>query len=339
MPPDPLEICCLLHLWVLATALNMYTLGPVNRAQHIREGRAWSFTLNPNSMIIFAGKKKSVPWLNGVGRLTGSDSLDTLVHVEAVKDSDSPKPLMVIVQDFTPCVKDELAVTRGQMVRFLFQENNWMYVERVDRQAKGFVPYTYCLPLRKELPPELPTVDEDPNRHTNSSQSPSHSDHQCADSLSNRTADASFQSKSDDQDLKKRAETNSPVYQNCLNGIKGLLNSPDECCSSETRSSNSFSKRNLGKYIVLFNFWSEDENDLCVQRGEFVTLLNNDDPDWFWVSKKSRTSKSAHQEGFVPSNYVSPSIVSDVTGEFRKWLKKSNGGTLTYLFFCSIHSS
>ena len=39
---------------------------------------------------------------------------------------------------------------------------------------------------------------------------------------------------------------------------------------------------------------------MSVERGEFVTVLNREDPDWFWVVR------SDGQEGFVPSAFVYP---------------------------------
>ena len=37
-----------------------------------------------------------------------------------------------------------------------------------------------------------------------------------------------------------------------------------------------------------------------MERGEFVTVLNREDPDWYWVVR------SDGQEGFVPSAFVYP---------------------------------
>ena len=60
-----------------------------------------------------------------------------------------------------------------------------------------------------------------------------------------------------------------------------------------------FERRACGRYTVLFAFRAQNENDISVERGEFVAVLNREDTDWFWV----RRSDSA--EGFVPSTYLS----------------------------------
>jgi len=56
-----------------------------------------------------------------------------------------------------------------------------------------------------------------------------------------------------------------------------------------------------GRYVVLYTFIARDENDLSVERGELITVLNKDDPDWFWVVRSVDG-----EEGFVPSGFVFP---------------------------------
>lgn len=61
-----------------------------------------------------------------------------------------------------------------------------------------------------------------------------------------------------------------------------------------------FNKITYGRYIVLFTFEAEQEDDICVRLGHFVTVLNRDDVDWFWIQRADG------QEGFVPSSYLCP---------------------------------
>jgi len=52
----------------------------------------------------------------GMGRITGSASIETLVRVGIEKENGlSPDSKMVVLHDFTPCVDDELEVKRGQV--------------------------------------------------------------------------------------------------------------------------------------------------------------------------------------------------------------------------------
>lgn len=59
-----------------------------------------------------------------------------------------------------------------------------------------------------------------------------------------------------------------------------------------------FKKTVMGEYMVLFTFKPHQENDIEVEKGEFVIVLNTDDKDWFWVKKANK------QEGFVPGTYL-----------------------------------
>lgn len=62
----------------------------------------------------------------GMGRITGSSSIETLVRVGIEKENGlSPDSKMVVLHDFTPCVDDELTVKRGQVsMSFYLQLNN-----------------------------------------------------------------------------------------------------------------------------------------------------------------------------------------------------------------------
>ena len=51
---------------------------------------------------------------------------------------------------------------------------------------------------------------------------------------------------------------------------------------------------------MLFGYSTRQENDLAVERGEFVTVLNKEDAEWYWVRR------SDNQEGFVPRTFVCP---------------------------------
>lgn len=56
----------------------------------------------------------------GLGRITGSASIETLVRVGLEKEAGlSPDSKMVVLHDFTPCVDDELEVKRGSVSLFV----------------------------------------------------------------------------------------------------------------------------------------------------------------------------------------------------------------------------
>lgn len=175
----------------------------------------------------------------GMGRITGSASIETLVRVGIEKEHGlSPDSKMVVLHDFTPCVDDELEVKRGEIVNVVYRENDWVYVIVADSRREGFIPHGYC------GPPDL------------------------ADSTQHEQLSLS-------------------------SGVS----------SATAGESAVFSRNPAGRYMVLYTFQARDENDVDVERGEFVTVLNREDPDWYWIVR------SDGQEGFIPSGFVHPDVI------------------------------
>ncbi|XP_074597199.1 dachs ligand with SH3s [Brevipalpus obovatus] len=201
-----------------------------------------------------------------IGRITGSASIETLIRVGLEKENGlAPDSKMVVLHDFTPCVDDELEVKRGQIVNILYQENDWVYVIGDDGR-EGFIPHSYCTSYCTPLDSQLATIalNVKHKKETNDSDI-------CLDS-----------SKDSDQDQLNSSEADSRF------------------ASSSSVEVHPFFKVPSGHHIVLFTFIARDENDVSVERGESVTVLNREDPDWFWVVR------SDGQEGFVPSAFVCP---------------------------------
>lgn len=182
---------------------------------------------------------------------------------------------MVVLHDFTPCVDDELEVKRGQLVNILYRENDWVYVIGQDSRQEGFIPFSYCAPYNTQL------------------------------------ADLTVKKKLPrDQPEQQPHDENQPL----LGVGVGVDNKLDVLCDEpivvvrEPESNlhvvmpecTPFVKEPSGRCIVLYTFIARDENDLSVERGEFVTVLNREDPDWFWIMR------SDGQEGFVPAKFIYP---------------------------------
>ena len=87
-----------------------------------------------------------------------------------------------------------------------------------------------------------------------------------------------------------------------------------------------FFKDPSGRFVVLYSYNAQDENDLSVERGQCVTVLNSDDPDWYWVSKFDG------QEGFVPSGFIYPLDAIQRQREFPVYVTVSSKYLLTYIF-------
>lgn len=243
---------------------------------------------------LFSEGDKDVSRAPSIGRITGSASIETLVRVGIEKENGlSPDSKMVVLHDFTPCVDDELEVKRGQIVNVLYQENDWVYVIASENGQEGFIPHSYCAPYssqlaelaisvkHKKLPREAESIDLRP----------------CSPSMHN-----SHKTREVHSDTESYAGT-----QNKLSNAQGgcpQLNSLSTTSSSSSPNVHPFFKDPAGRYVVLYTFIARDENDVSVERGEFVTVLNREDPDWVWILR------SDGQEGFVPSAFVYPADVS-----------------------------
>uniref|UniRef100_A0A6B2EH11 Putative sorbin and sh3 domain-containing protein n=1 Tax=Phlebotomus kandelakii TaxID=1109342 RepID=A0A6B2EH11_9DIPT len=213
---------------------------------------------------------------HGMGRITGSASIETLVRVGIEKEHGlSPDSKMVVMHDFTPCVDDELEVKRGQIVNILYRENDWVYVIGQDTRQEGFIPHSYCAPFNTQLA-DLAIKKKLP-----------------------RDQVVGFTTVEINEGAPEIATELMDDSTPGLMGLQASLKHSQASLSSEPDFL-PFAKDPSGRYIVLYTFIARDENDVSVERGEFVTVLNREDPDWFWIVR------SDGQEGFIPSGFVYP---------------------------------
>ncbi|XP_068144052.1 SH3 domain-containing protein Dlish [Drosophila tropicalis] len=222
-------------------------------------------------------RDRDLPVALGMGRITGSSSIETLVRVGIEKEHGlSPDSKMVVLHDFTPCVDDELEVKRGQLVNVLYRENDWVYVIGQDSRQEGFIPFSYCAPYSTQMA-ELAVKKKLPREQT-------------TEQLQEEKLPllGITDNKPDDESCNTNSNANANGSSNEIN-----LHLVEPECTP-------FIKEPSGRCIVLYTFIARDENDLSVERGEFVTVLNRDDADWFWIMR------SDGQEGFVPANFIYP---------------------------------
>nr|CAG4636269.1 EOG090X083C [Eubosmina coregoni] len=254
-----------------------------------------------------------------MGRITGSASIETLVRVGIEKENGlSPDSKMIVLHDFTPCVDDELEVKRGNVVNVLYQENDWVYVIAED-QREGFIPHSYCAPytphlgemtltVKKKLPRDLGIPSEsggsggingvggggvaDTTMHNTTLNSSSNELINTCDGSDNESYGTKPGANSPQSMMhQQQQQSGRHVQSSSTQSLNSQLSHPDI---------HPFFKDPSGRYIVLYTFIARDENDVSVERGEFVTVLNREDPDWYWVVR------SDGQEGFVPSAFVYP---------------------------------
>lgn len=126
----------------------------------------------------------------------------------------------------------------------MYRENDWVYVIGLDTRQEGFIPHSYCTPYNSHLA-DLATKKKLPREGQLNNLDAADTNHDC-DLAGGDTSDC-------DSIDKKCVTTGSPV---------SLHMEPDML---------PFSKDPSGRYIVLYTFIARDENDVSVERGEFVT--------------------------------------------------------------------
>ncbi|CAM1293160.1 Uncharacterised protein g655 [Pycnogonum litorale] len=230
-----------------------------------------------------------------IGRITGSASIETLVRVGIEKENGiSPDAKMVVLHEFTPCVDDELEVKRGQIVNVLYQENDWVYVISEDSR-EGFIPHSYCATYGTQL--------ADLALNVKCKKLPRNSVGDSRDAMTDPETDgrnSSRGSNSPHNGAHSDSESYAIHQKQLKNNKPGGRVSHSSSHDSSATDIHPFFKDPAGRFMVLYTFIARDENDVSVERGEFVTVLNREDPDWFWIVR------SDGQEGFVPSAFVYP---------------------------------
>lgn len=216
-----------------------------------------------------------------MGRITGSSSIETLVRVGIEKEHGlSPDSKMVVLHDFTPCVDDELEVRRGQCVNILYRENDWVYVIGQDTRQEGFIPHSYCAPYNTQLADlaikkKLPRgIGVDLQSTTPASVAAATAGIVPPSNVGGVAADLA-------ECMLMPAEISSDLLLNddggngCIAAMMDLQQASLKHSSQASLSSEPdflpFAKDPSGRYIVLYTFIARDENDVSVERGEFVT--------------------------------------------------------------------
>ncbi|XP_052087666.1 SH3 domain-containing protein Dlish-like isoform X1 [Mytilus californianus] len=208
------------------------------------------------------------------GRITGSDSVDTIEQVGLDRsDHMYTRSKVDIIQDFSPKAPGEVQVKKGETGRLIHTAKDWLYIEKTNGQT-GYVPVSVCRTVK----------DIDYN-----------TDISCTNSVrSSRLSEYSADLSEENTDIESVVSRNmSPLFQP----------KPQEYSSSgilDKTDVKPFYKTSHGQYIVLFDFLGINENDVSVERAELVDVLNIEDPDWSWVRKYDGL------EGFVPKTYICP---------------------------------
>lgn len=95
------------------------------------------------------------------------------------------------------------------------------------------------------------------------------------------------------------AEYERPVYSNISEDMRQRAQSSSQFIPKELKPE---IPRNYNgpRVRVIYDYVGENEDDVNVQAGEVVTLLNDEDIEWIWVMRKDGC------EGFMPREYMLP---------------------------------
>ncbi|KAK3580501.1 hypothetical protein CHS0354_001098 [Potamilus streckersoni] len=174
---------------------------------------------------------------------------------------------MIILHDFRAFSKGELGVKQGQYVFLLYRENDWAYVITVDGKEE-FVPYTYCAKIHPQS--KINYEKEIKKQHGRQS-----TKHTILNQVESENMSFDNDSSFDTKDLPEQSTT-----------FPRLVSTSSKSVHPFVQETVPFRKRFQGEYLVLYNFEAIDENDLGAHAGERVSLLNSEDPFWYWVKNK-----------------------------------------------------
>lgn len=229
-----------------------------------------------------------------------------------------------VTTNFDAVQIDELTVCTNDVVLYEFSDiqdgKNWSHVRYLTKDERGFVPseilstepkrLTQC--IKKKLPRSMadPSINHGhdgthPHKTLSTSYKTCHSNgdsvklqqphHLRAEqALHFDIPPNSLQGSSGCQTVQKYPDWsyNHPGYYNLRN-----ITEPQY----ERFNCRPFPRNSHGLFVVMHNFVAREESDLNVRPGDYVTVLNKEDSDWYWVRRVYDPD-----EGFVPSRFICP---------------------------------
>ena len=195
-------------------------------------------------------------------------------------------PVVVIAEDFVAETKDELNVRRGQMVKVLQstsspiapEESDWIYVKS-GSATRGYVPTRICVPVFMWNSSDGENDDDSGEESVNFYSSTPKSKSRGGQAISRACVQSVYSSELT-VIVRNRAHTNN-------------------ASSHAVESARVFDRRPQGFALALYSYRARMEDDLPVQRGDWLVILNAGDRNWLWVRRRDGL------EGFVPRSYVS----------------------------------
>lgn len=234
------------------------------------------------------------------GYATDDGSFESQILSRATKER--PANLrMTAIRDYAPCCNEELSVRKGQRVKVLYRQHDWVFAVTKHGHS-GYLPFSYVRPSRKyngyQSEPEC--ARDDLGYETDITSSHGYpiprNRPELPPSYSINTAC-------------RRVGSGSPIEASVVDasGYMSCVEGPTYRASvSRQGQSNyrpvtvkppidSFSKKYIEELVVIHDFEAKEENEVFVSKGQRVRVVNADDENWLWV-----VTLHSGEEGFIP---------------------------------------
>ncbi|KII68353.1 Intersectin-2 [Thelohanellus kitauei] len=196
--------------------------------------------------------------------------------------------LYVGLFDFTATTSEELSFKKGDFLKLVAKsEPDWWMISNMAGQ-QGLVPSNYI-----QLKPDADDIQEPVKTKQNNAE-------ECYQVISK----CRFEARLDDElefdegellTVLQKQDENWSLARNSNNKV-GLI--PNTYVNLVDLHGPQSSDSSTEKYVALFDFSKQYEDDLSMKAGDVLFLVNKDDEDW-WLMKNT-----SHETGRVPSTYL-----------------------------------
>ena len=231
---------------------------------------------------------------------------------------------MTAIRDYAPCCHEELAVRKGQRVKVLYKNNDWVYAVTKSGEA-GYIPYSFVRPSRKyagyQSEPEY-CQDTDATyasgydtdmpvsrgrvTRTQVGDVPMYSVHTAFTGGSPESRRVPMQGRKYTSGYSSAVETTNtpPSVYRALRPAKSVHSILDSSSPGSSRRPAEpkpvgYERLFLEELVVIHDFEAKEEDEVFAGKGERVRVLNADDPFWLWVET------TPGDQGFVPRSCCS----------------------------------
>ena len=215
---------------------------------------------------------------------------------------------MTAVRDYVPCCNEELAVRKGQRVKVLYRNHDWVFAVTKHGHS-GFLPFSYVRPSRKysgyQSEPEITRIDDQYasgyDTDVPSRQYPSSYKTYQPHVPSTYSIHTGYHRTGSGSPIQARIDFDSgylSAFESSGKPYHATQRSPPSCSfrpATMKPSIDSFNKCYLEELVVIHDFAGQEEDEVVVYKGDRVQVLNADDSQWLWV-----VTMRSQREGFVP---------------------------------------